>query len=551
MLQHLCIQNYTIIHHLEVDFREGFTVITGETGAGKSILLDALALVLGGRADTSVLRYPEKKSVVEAHFRISQMGLEPFFEQNDIDYDELCIIRREISPQGKSRAFINDTPVSLHLLQQLTGRLVDIHSQHANLLLQDKHFQLQMIDQSAHIQAPLKDYQQDFRQYLQLQQARKQLQEKHALQDLDYLSYLFQELQAAKLQAGEQQQLEEKLEELNHATEIKQHLYSAFQLLAGEEENLISRLKEVFYQLQYAQRYQKDLAETGQRMDSLLIELEDLAGEINRAQEKMDYQPESMAKLEERLDLLYNLQQKHHVNDEAGLLEKADEIGQQLRHANEAGEEEEKLKREIEALELRLQQKADALHRQRAAVLPMIEAHLERQLQHMHMPHAKITVSLQQVPLNANGGDEAVIRFSANAGVAPQPIAKIASGGEMSRVMLAIKTLIAEKNVLPTILFDEIDNGVSGEVSARMGEIMRDIARFSQVIAITHQAQIASKGDQHYMVYKETRNGETFSNIKVLDKEENLHEIAKMISDGRVTDSSLQMAESLVKNKSN
>lgn len=546
MLQQLSISNYTIIRQLDIRFEEGFSVITGETGAGKSILLDALTLVLGQRADTSVLRDKTKKSVIEAVFLIDNYNLESFFSDNDIDYDNSCLIRREITPQGKSRAFINDTPVSLHILQQLTDYLVDIHSQHGNLLLQDKQFQLHMIDQSAHIQTDLKEYKNHYRKFLQLQKDMRQLQENSHLQDMDYLEYLYHELQEAHLQSGEQKQLEESLETLNHAAEIKMNLFNAYQSLSGSDDNLISHLKEVDYNVQHALKYQKELIEIQQRLAGAIIELEDIADELNREQEKKEFTQEEIARMQERLDVLYNLQQKHRVNNETALIEKEREIGEKIESADKAVEEEKKLRREIEALEQFLQQKAQNLHEKRQAVIPMICKTLEEQLKHMNMPHAKIEVQLQKTGLNPNGFDEAEIRFSANAGIELQPISKIASGGEMSRVMLAIKTLIAEKNVLPTIIFDEIESGVSGEVSSRMAEIMKGISRYSQIIAISHQAQIASKADHHFLVYKETRDGQTFSDIRKLNPKENILEIAKMLSDGRATPSSIKMAETLI-----
>ena len=546
MLQQLSISNYTIIQHLDILFKEGFSVITGETGAGKSILLDALSLVLGERADTAVLRDKNKKSVVEATFFIKHYGLENYFHQNDIDYDDYCLIRREISPQGKSRAFINDSPVSLNTLQQLTVRLVDIHSQHENLLLRDKHFQLQLIDQSAHLQETVKEYRKNYQQYLQLQQEYKQLQADHYLQDIDYLEFLYKELKEAQLQEGEQKQLEDALEQMNHAAEIKKNIYMAYQSLSGEEDNLISHLKEVNYNVQHALKYQKGLSELNERLSASIIELEDIANELNREQEITDFTPERMVATQERLDRLYNLQQKHRVNDEAGLLEKELEIEHKLNRASKAMEEEGQLKFRISQLEQQLQEKAKQLHQKRKAAIPNICRMLKEQLKQMHMPHAETTIQLQESGLNANGCDEADIQFSANAGMPLQPISKIASGGEMSRFMLAVKALIVEKNVLPTIIFDEIDSGVSGEVSSKMAEIMKGIARYSQVIAITHQAQIASCASNHYKVYKETKEGQTYSNIKELNSEENIQEIAKMISDGRITASSIQMAESLI-----
>lgn len=545
MLQQLSISNYTIIPSLSIRFGEGFSVITGETGAGKSVLLGALSLVLGQRADTSVLGDKEKKSVVEAVFRIKDYGWEAFFTENDIDYDEECLLRREITPQGKSRAFINDTPVSLNVMRQLAERLVDIHSQHASLLLKDKHFQLLLIDQFAHLQKDVDTYRAHYRQYLQLQQQYRQLQAKRDNRDTDYLSFLLQELEQARLQQGEQQALEEEMESLQHAEEIKQELYASHQQLSSGEQNLVLSMLSIQRQLQHAAKYKASLQDLADCMQSICIDTEDLSHEIRREEEKTAYTPERAATVRERLDLLYGLQQKHKVRDEAGLLEKQSELQNLLQGAADADAEEESIRKAIASKEAALADMAKELHRQREAALPDMQKAVVAQLQRMNMPHVRTAITLQDIPLGNNGCDEAEFLFSANAGTPPQALSKIASGGEISRIMLALKALISQKNILPTIVFDEIDNGVSGEVSAKMGEVMRGIAQYSQVITITHQAQIAAKAPQHYLVYKETENGRTRSDIRLLNATESLSEIAQMLSDGNVTASSLQMAETL------
>ncbi|MBO4282213.1 MAG: DNA repair protein RecN [Bacteroidales bacterium] len=547
MLQLLSISNYTIIPSLSIRFGEGFSVITGETGAGKSILLGALSLVLGQRADTSVLGDKTKKSVVEAVFRIKNYGWEDFFTENDIDYDEECLLRREITPQGKSRAFINDTPVPLNVLRQLAERLVDIHSQHANLLLRDKHFQLRLIDQFAHLQKETETYRTHYGEYLRLQQQYHKLQTDKPLQDTDYLSFLLQELEQARLQQGEQQALEEEMESLQHAEEIKQELYTSHQQLSGGDQNLVLNMQNIQRQLQHAAKHKASLQVLAERMQSICIDTEDLSREIQREEEKTACSPERADTVRERLDLLYGLQQKHKVRDEAGLIEKQQELQGLLQGAADAEAEAESLRKAIAAKEKELSSLAGALHQKREAALPEMQQAVVGQLQRMNMPHVRTLVRLETVPFGENGCDEAEFLFSANAGTPPQPLSKIASGGEISRIMLALKALISQKNILPTILFDEIDNGVSGEVSSKMGDVMRNIARYSQVIAITHQAQIAAKAPQHYLVYKETADGHTRSDIRRLNEAESLSEIAQMLGDGKVTPSSLQMAETLRK----
>ncbi len=545
MLQHLTIDNYTIIDHLSVAFDEGFTVITGETGAGKSILLGALSLVLGQRADTGVLRDKTKKSVVEAEFHISGYGLQEFFLSHDLDYDDFCLLRREITPQEKSRAFINDTPVSLSILRELAERLVDIHSQYGNLLLKNKHFQLQIIDQYAHLQEQTASYRNAFGEYISLQQELRLLMEKSGLSDTDYLDFLGKELDEARLREGEQQSLEDELDSLNHAEEIKQKLFASSQQLADGDDNILNALQNIQHQIQQASRHRASLRELGERLDSLCIELEDVSSEIEQEQEKISYSPQRADEVRERLDFLYGLQQKHHVNDEKGLLEKQDEIRQKLLDADRFAEKKEELLQRISEKEKELEIQAAELHRKRQSAIPDMQQALLLQLKRMNMSHARAAIHLEQTTIGENGTDEARFLFSANAGTELADLSRIASGGEISRIMLAVKALISQKNILPTILFDEIDNGVSGEVSAKMADVMRDVARYSQVMVISHQAQIAAKAHHHYQVYKETSDDQTLSHIRRLDNAESIREIARMLGNGTLTEASLLMARSL------
>jgi DNA repair protein RecN (Recombination protein N) len=469
-----------------------------------------------------------------------------FFTDNDLDYsEEECLLRREINPAGKSRSFINDTPVPLSTLRQLSERLIDIHSQHATLLLQDSRFQLQLIDQYAHLQPELDRYRKSYREHLRLQQEQRQLQT-DGMQDSQYFQFLFQEFEDAKLKEGEQRQLEEELERLTHAEDIKQSLYESACILDDGEDNLIGRLREVRQKLQHAARYHGALQALADRIESAQIELEDLTNEIRREQDRTDYRPERAEQVRERLNLLYSLQQKHQVPDEAGLLQKEQEIRQQLQNAEAAAAAKEAVQQQLEQCRQQMAEAAAQLHKHREAALPEMQQTLAKRLVQMKMPHGRVEIRLHTTTFNEYGEDEADFLFSANAGIPPLPLAKIASGGEMSRVMLAVKALISQKNVLPTILFDEIDSGVSGEVTSNMADVMRDIATYSQVIAITHQAQIAAKAGTNYLVYKETSDGTTCSNIRRLSPDERRKEIARMVGDGALTEASLQLADVLI-----
>lgn len=550
MLQQLTVRNYTIIRELSIQFDEGFSVISGETGAGKSILAGALSFVLGQRADSSVLYDKTRKCVVEALFRTQDDRLIPFFTDNDLDYsEEECLLRREISPTGKSRSFINDTPVPLTMLRQLSERLIDIHSQHATLLLQNSRFQLQLIDQYARLQPELDCYRNHYREHLRLQQEYRQLQA-DGMQDNQYLQFLCQEFENARLKEGEQRQLEEEQELLTHAEEIKQSLYESACMLDEGDNNLIGTLREVRQKLQHAARHHGTLQGLSDRIESVRIELEDLTNEIRREQERTGYSPERAELVRDRLNLLYSLQQKHNVPDESGLLQRQQEIRQQLDNADAAAAEKERLLQKLEQCRRQMAEAAGRLHQHREAALPEMQKTLSKRLAQMNMPHGRVEILLHSTSFNEYGEDEADFLFSANAGIPPQPLAKIASGGEMSRVMLAVKALISQKNVLPTILFDEIDSGVSGEVSTSMADVMRDIAAYSQVIAITHQAQIAAKADAQYLVYKETTDNTTCSKIRQLKADERRNEIARMIGDGALTDASLRLADLLLEHGS-
>lgn len=547
MLQHLSIKNYTLIKELSIDFKEGFSVITGETGAGKSILLGALALLTGQRADTSVLLDKTKKSIIEAVFHIKNYGLEDFFAENDIDYDEQCIIRREITPQEKSRAFINDTPVSVTVLRKIGEILLDIHAQNTNLLLQNKDFQLLLIDQFANLQAEVANYRAHFKRFTTLQKEYRQLYENTSLQDRDYWEFLYKELEDFHLQSGEQQRLEEELEVLSNAEEIKQNLYAVNYQLQEGETNVLGILFDSLNRLQAIAKFKQSIQELTERLQSQIVDLKDIAFEIDKLQEKTIYDPQQIEKINLRLDALYSLQQKHKVNTEAELISIQDNIARQLQLIDDSEENKQKLQKAIEEATCQLLQLGQALSAKRQSVLPKMEADLKKVLQLMNMPNASIQLRMQQSEnLHERGLDTVVFWFTANPGVAMQAVDKIASGGELSRLMLAIKSLISQKNILPSIIFDEIDSGVSGEVSAKMGKVMQNIASYSQVIAITHVPQIAAAGSQHYLVYKESDASQTVSDIKQLNQEERIIEIAKMISNEKLTDTAIDAARQLL-----
>ncbi len=546
MLLQLTVRNYTIIRQLAVRFGEGFSVITGETGAGKSVLTDAIAFVLGQRADTSVLYDKSQKSYVEAVFRIEDPSLSAFFTENDLDFEEECILRREITPQGKSRNFINDTPVPLSTLRQLSERLIDIHSQHANLLLRKKQFQLQLIDRYGHLQPALENYRQHFLALQELQGELQRLQAENNTQDIDYISFLYNELESAHLSEGEQQSLEDEWEQLTHAEEIKQWLYEAGNSLDEADDSLIGGLQQVQHRMQQAARYRPVTGELSERMESAIIELKDIAAEIRNEQESVQYDPERAENIRQRLNLLNTLQQKHRVQDEAGLLQKAQEFRQKLQKAEESSGTEQRLLKQIAERRKQLEAAAEQLHIERQKVLPELQEALRQKLIQLQIPNAQLQIDLIPTTFNESGSDEAQFLFSANKGMTPQPLAKIASGGEISRVMLAVKAMISMKNLLPTILFDEIDTGISGEVSAKMADVMRDLSENCQVIAITHQPQIAAKADSHYLVFKESDGLQTQSDIRALTGTERREAIARMVGDGAVTGTSLQMADALM-----
>jgi DNA repair protein RecN (Recombination protein N) len=547
MIQHIYIENYTLIEHLSINFEEGFAVITGETGAGKSILIDALSLLLGQRADTTVLFDKNKKTIVEATFDIKNQHLLPVFEEEDVDYEDNCIIRREINPQGKSRAFINDTPVNITTLKNIGEKLVDIHSQHSNLLLQDSNFQLLIIDQYAQLHEDLKNYKNIFKNFQSQKRQLEELMEHSGSQDKEYLEFLFNELEEIKLAEDEQSNLEQQLQMLSHAEEIKQKLCEIINFMDIDEINVSQLLQECRQRLSSLEKHSQKLETLSNRLNSIYIELKDIAKEISDVAENTVYDPQEIERISTRLSTLYRLEQKHKVANEKDLMLIHKQLREQLQTIYNAETSVIDLRETIAQTERELCLLSEDLSQKRAAVIPHIEQALQEKLHSMNMAQATVKIDLgKQAHLTENGIDKPVFLFNANRGTDMQAMAKVASGGELSRLMLAIKSLILQKNVLPTIIFDEIDMGVSGEVSAKMGKVMQEIARFTQVIAITHLPQIASKANTHYLVYKQDDKEKTYSEIKRLSPQERIVEIAKMISNEEVSESTLQAAKVLL-----
>lgn len=550
MLKHLSVQNYALIDQLEVDLSEGLTIITGETGAGKSILLGALGLIAGSRADTQSLQDKTKKCIIEAAFNIKGYSLTDFFKEHELDYDAVTTIRREINPEGKSRAFINDTPVTLNQLKELGERLIDIHSQHQTLSLNGADFQLSVTDAFAKHEPLLGEYQSDFGKYRSLEKQLTELsvRESQAQKDLDYFQFQFNELEDAGLKAGEQTEMEQELETLNNAEEIKSTLSKAAFGLNGGDQNLLSSLGEIRTMLNGMAKFKPEIAELSARINSSYIELKDISNELEAIEQEVVYDPKRIEVLNDKLDTLYRLQQKHQVKTAEELIAIKEEISNKLLDFNSLEAEIEKVKAALDKLKTGLTAKAKTLSDNRKKVIPKIEKEIASLLASLSMPNAQLKIDQQLLDtFTASGTDKINFLFSANKGSDFKELSKVASGGELSRLMLSIKSLIAQLTALPTIIFDEIDTGVSGDVADKVGSIMTAMAAKMQVITITHLPQIASKGSSHLFVYKEDKNNKTYSNIKKLNSGERVQEIAKMLSTGKPTEAAISNAKELLK----
>jgi DNA repair protein RecN (Recombination protein N) len=553
MLQSLSIHNYALISKLEIHFPAGFSVITGETGAGKSIILGALSLILGQRADAKSIKQNENKCSIEGVFDISSYQLEPFFKEKNWEYDpQSCIIRREIWSSGKSRAFINDSPVGLNELKELGAFLIDIHSQHQNLLLADNHFQLQILDVLSQNKDLKTNYQSAYKKYVSINRQLNELKEAISRQRVeeDYIRFQFKQLEEMRLQAGEQTALEKESETLSHIEEIKSGLYRIEQLLSADENgSILSTLKDALNTAQTLQKIDSDSDEVSERLRTAYLDLKDLAPEIAVRQENLEFKPERLQEIGERLDLIYSLQHKHHLNSVEELIALRDRLEHQIREIDHSGEELEKQEKELSEAYARVEQMAVTLSKSRKEAARLLEKQLVEKVALLGMPYMRFSVALSPKTLDATGADEVAYLFSANKNGELKPVAQTASGGEISRLMLGIKALIAGAMALPSIIFDEIDAGVSGEIAGKMGNIMRRMGAIMQVIAITHLPQIAAKGDSQFKVYKDEDKELAETQIRCLSDAERIGEIAQMLSGVHLTAAAVENAKELLNNK--
>ena len=553
MLKHLYIKNFALIDILDIDLYPGFSVITGETGAGKSIVLGAIGLLLGQRADLKTLKQGADRCVIEAHFDLSRYHMEAFFEENDIEYDANdCIIRRELTSAGKSRAFINDTPVQLSMLKELGERLVDVHSQHQNLLLNKQDFQMSVLDIIADDARQLADYKQTYDAFHQAAQELETLKEEieRNRQDVDFLQFQYQELAGAHLMNGEQEELEQKSETMTHSEDIKSALYTADNALQAEDTGIVTQLRSAMNALKGISHVFPEAEELAKRMDSTYIELKDIAEEVAPLLEGIDFDPAELDHINERLDRLYELQKKYHAEDTEGLIAMRDSLKQQLDNLDNSDEALKEHEQQVERLKTQCQQKADILTKLRTKAAKKIETEMQQRLVPLGMPNIRFQISITQENLAANGQDKVAYLFSANTSTPLQPVSQVASGGEIARVMLALKAMISGAVKLPTIIFDEIDTGVSGKIAEKMAEIMHEMGSHErQVISITHLPQIAALGAAHYKVEKEETPQGTTSRMEILTPEERITEIAQMLSGSKVTDAAIQNAKDLLKVK--
>ncbi|SEF51862.1 DNA repair protein RecN [Parabacteroides chinchillae] len=555
MLKSLFIQNFVLIDSLDIQFDGGFSVITGETGAGKSIILGALSLVLGQRADGKSIKNGADKCIIEAVFDISKYQLESFFQENDLEYDhESCILRRELFASGKSRAFINDSPVALPVMKELGGRLIDIHSQHQNLLLGDNRFQLKVVDVMAENEILLILYRKEYNRFQSLQKELKELKDKAAQtkQEEDYIRFQLEQLSEARLIVGEQEDLEQEQETLSHAEEIKSSLYKISELLNGDEMGGLQYIKEALSTADSLEHYFSKAKDISERLRSAYIDLNDLASETDTMREDVEFNPERLEWVNERLNTIYSLQQKHHVSTVEELLDIQSKYEAQLKEIDSFEEQIESLSKQSEVSYKELLQQASVLSNQRKIAAKGMAGQLVDMIIPLGMPNTRFRVDVmaKEEPDN-DGMDDIRFMFSANKSGDLQPVAQTASGGEISRLMLCLKAMIAGFTALPTIIFDEVDTGVSGDIADKMGDIMQDLGTKMQVFAITHLPQIAAKGKEHYFVYKEDTSDRTITRIKQLTNEERILEVARMLSGASLTEASMANARELLHLKTN
>lgn len=550
MLQQLHISNYALIDELSVSFEPGFNVITGETGAGKSILLGALGFALGDRADTNVLYDKDKKCVVEAQFALDDDMLRPLFEENDLDFEAECIFRRELNPQKKSRAFINDTPVALQTMKEIGCQLADIHSQHDSLLLTDADFQLRLLDDIAQNGEILADYQTEYHNYNGLKRRLNELKEmadKNTAEN-DYLKFQLEELDKAGLKEGEYADIEQTLSVMENAEEIKTLLVTANGLLDNSENAILGQVNELTSTLSRLRHLLPDTDSLGARVENLKVELKDIAYDLRRKEDDTQFDEGQLQSLQERYDLLSRLMMKHHVNDFEALITLRDSLKERVNAFENIDEAIAKAEKELKESEKRLSQQAKVLHDKRVEAATAFSEKVATLVRQLAMPFAQFQVSVEKQENFGNKGTDAIcFLFSANKGVDPDDLRRVASGGELSRLMLSIKSAVSSYNYIPTLIFDEIDTGVSGEVAAKIGGIMQQMGQSLQLISITHLPQVASKAQHHYFIYKDNDGLRTQSHIRMLNAEERVTEIAKMLSNDQVTPEALRAAEVLLK----
>lgn len=551
MLKHLYIKNFTLIDELDIELYQGFSVITGETGAGKSIILGALGLLLGQRADSKAIKQGADKCVIEAYFDLSRYGMTDFFEEYEIEYDATdCIVRRELTASGKSRAFINDTPVQLSLLKELGDRLVDIHSQHQNLLLNKQDFQLNVVDIIAGDEKEQQLYQQAYTLYHATDKELSALKEsiEQNRQNVDFLQFQLDELTQANLAEGEQEELEQKSETMSHSEEIKSALYEADNALSADQTGVVESLRTALSAIRQIEKVLPDAGELLERMDSSYIELKDIAQEISSQMEHVDFDPAELDAINNRLDKLYDLEKKYHVETVEELMEKRDELKIQLGHIENSDEALAELQQKLSDQLAQTQKAAETLTKLRTKAAKQIEKEMQGRLMPLGMPNVRFSIEMTQEPLNASGQDKVAFLFSANTSTPLQPISQVASGGEIARVMLSLKAMISGAVKLPTIIFDEIDTGVSGKTAEKMAEIMQEMGHHErQVISITHLPQIAALGSAHYKVEKEETAKGTISRMRKLSNDERVLEIAQMLSGSNVSEAAISNAKQLLK----
>ena len=551
MLKQLYIKNFTLIDELDITFENGFSVVTGETGAGKSIILGAIALLLGQRADSKLIKKDAERCVIEAHFDIDNYNMQSLFEENDIDYDaEDCILRREITASGKSRAFVNDTPVALMTIKTLGQTLIDIHSQHLNLLLREEDFQLSVVDIMAGNDSLMAEYKDA---YNAMTKARKELEQlkdniSRNAENEDFMRFQLNELREAELREGIQEELEQESETLSHVEDIKGALYQAETLVTGDNErSMTDRLKEAARALNGIAEVYGEAAEMAERLDSCAIELKDIGQDLSRRAENVEFDPQRLEDINNRLDIIYSLQKKHHVGTVEELISIGKDLENQLCRIENGDEELLQLTAEVERLQAKCTDAAARLTKQRRKAANEIEKEMKQRLVPLGIPKVRFNIAIDDKPLSQSGADRVSFLFSANTSTEMRPVSEVASGGEIARVMLSVKAMISGAVKLPTIIFDEIDTGVSGKIAEQMGNIMQEMAGNNrQVISITHLPQIAARGENHYKVYKEETTNGTVSNMIMLSEEERVQEIAQMLSGSDITEAAVNNARELL-----